>query len=145
MLRLSDIDDAERAVQNVRAKLKQIGREIYKMRERREMEPHFAFQNYERTSFPSNEYSGYEGPDWGLATPVFSLRFWWDQGEELIAVTFPQSWLENDWRSLEAERLKIERAAKAERERDEKEKASRTREEREKATYERLKAKFENT
>lgn len=144
MLRLSDIKDAERAMHNIRTELKQIGREIYKMRKGRKLEQHFAFERYVRTNFPGTEYPGYEGPDWGIDTPVFSLRYWWEEGEELIAVTFPQSWLENDWQSLEAERLKIERAAKAEREQDQK-KPPRTQEERERATYERLKAKFEST
>lgn len=142
-LTLADIDNAENAVKNVRVILQGIGREIYKMREGKELEPQYHFERYVQSNFPGSDYSGYEGPDWRIGTPVFSLRYWWARGEEMIVVTFPQSWLENDWRTLEADRLEKERTEQRIQEEAEAKKRKADREAAERATFERLKAKFE--
>lgn len=142
-LKLEDIDNAEYAVKSVRVKLQEIGREIYKMRERKELGPHFGFEKYYRSNFPGSNYSGYEGVDWEIGIPVLSLRYWWHRGEEEISITFPQSWLENDWRSLETARLKKERTEAFAKRRVEAKKRKSDREASERATFERLKAKFD--
>lgn len=142
-LTLQDIDMAENAVKNVRVILQGIGREIYKIREGNELGPQYGFDRYSRFNFSGPEYMGEEGPDWGVGTPIFSLSYYWPRGEEYIHVTFPQRWLEQDWRALEQERLDKERAVQAERDRKEAAQKAIDREANERRTFERLKAKFE--
>lgn len=143
-LLLSDIDNAENAVKTIRVKLQAIGRELYKMREGERLEPHYHFQSYSRLNFSGPEYSSEEGPDWGVGTPIFSLCYLWSYncGGDVCYVTFPQSWLEQDWRALEQSRLDKDRAGKAERDRIEADERARNVEAAERRTFERLKAKF---
>lgn len=143
MISLSDIDDAENAVKNIRVVLQGIGREIYLMREGKKLGSEFGFERYIRTNFAGDHFDGQEGPNWGVGTPIFSLRYYWARGADTVDVTFPQGWLEQDWKALEAERLAAERAAADAKNRALSEQAAIATEEAERLNYERLKAKYE--
>lgn len=143
MLTLNDIDAAEWAVKNVRVKLQAIGREIYKIREGEELRPEYGFESYSRQQYENENYVGQEGPHWGAGTPILSLLYWWPRADDHIVVTFPQGWLEQDWRALEQGRLTAERQAIAEQEMLANEEAERAQEESNRQTFERLKAKYE--
>ncbi len=140
---LADIDSAENAVQTVRKRLDAIGRELYKMREGLEIGSGYGFDRYYRTKFGGQHYLHQEGPDWGVGTPIFSLTYYWGRGEDTISVTFPQSWLESDWRALEQDRLNKESAARSELEEIEAKQRAAEQEESDRSTFERLKEKFE--
>lgn len=142
-LTLQDIVNAENSVRRVRVILDAIGRVIYKMREGTELGPEYVFEHYARVDFSRTYYGEHESPDWGEGVPIFSLKYYWPGGEMTAAVTFPRAWLEQDWRSLERERLATERQAEDARARKEAEDAAREREREERRTYERLRAKFE--
>lgn len=143
-LTLQDIDTAERAVKRVRVELQTIGRELHKMRTGRELGPEYGFESYSRQNYCGSNYVGQEGPDWGEGTPIFSLCYYWSRAEDVAYVTFPNGWLEQDWRALEQQRLDEERRVEAERKRVAAEKSARDSEASELAHYQRLKAKFED-
>lgn len=142
-LTLDDIDAAENGVKRVRVILGEIGREFYKMREGISLGSEYAFDRYARTNYAGEHFDGQEGPDWGVGTPIFSLRYYWSRACDERCVTFPQGWLERDWRTLESERLTRERDAKAALERKEARRAARESAAAERETYQRLKSKFE--
>ncbi len=140
---LADIDAFEGHIKNVRVILQGIGREIYKMREGKELGPEYGFDAYSRENFAGCNYVGQEGPDWGAPCPIFSLRYYWPRAENIIYVTFPQGWLEQDWRALETERLRDQRAKAEQIAETEARERKERREISERETYERLKSKFE--
>lgn len=140
---LADVVNAEKAVEDVHEQLKVIGRELYRMRKGTELSSVYAFERYCRWEYMGPEYSDQEGPEWEIGTPIFSVVFYWSDGERKIVVTFPQSWLDKDWRSLEKARFDKEEAARVEEEKAEAERREAQQEAAERQTYERLKAKFE--
>lgn len=139
---LKDIDAAEGATRNIRRVLDGIGREIHKMREGEELGSQYGFNGYVRAPFSGQHYSGQEGPDWDVGTPIFSLSYYWPRAEADVCVTFPQSWLELDWRALEQSRLDEERRVTEEQLRADTEQAERQQEISERQEYERLKVKY---
>lgn len=139
---LHDIDCAENATKRVREELDAIGRELYKLRAGCEIGGEWGFDSYRRQRYNGPQYSGEEGPDWGVGTPIFSLIYYWPRAQDYQSITFPQSWLEQDWRSFETDRLAAEREFAAAEERAEAKVRSQKREESERRTYEKLKAKF---
>lgn len=141
-LTLQDIDSAERATRRVNEELDAIGRELYKLRAGSALGAAWGFDSYRRQRYNGPEYCGQEGPDWGAGTPIFSLLYYWPRAQDYQSITFPQGWLEQDWRALETERLSAERVAAEIEERADAEARARKREEDERRTYERLKAKF---
>lgn len=144
-LTLAAIIAAEKSFADIRAKLQAIGRVLYEMREGDPLGSEYRFEDYSRQIFESSNHYGQEGPNWSKGTPIFSLWYYWPRGENVITVTFPQEWIAQDWRALEANRLAVaqwhEQAAR--------EDAARKLAERhviaERETYERLRAKFEGT
>lgn len=147
-LSLADIDNAEAAARDIRVKLDAIGREIYKVREGQEMDARrWHFSSYDRRDFSGTEYSGEEGPEWAKGTPIFSISYHWSYngGGEMKYVTFPQSWLEQDYLAFERERADKQRAEEAEAERIAATALAERVARAERETFERLKAKFGET
>lgn len=142
-LTLAEIDTAENSIKRVRVILQGIGRELHKMRTGRELGPEYGFESYSREQYCGSNYVGQEGPDWGVGTPIFSLTYYWSRAEDVVNVTFPLGWLEQDWRALEQDRLDAERVEEAEQKRLKDEQSAREREEADLRDFERLKAKFE--
>lgn len=142
MITLEDIDDAENTIRNIRSILQGIGRELHEMREGSKLGSEYSFVQYKRTKFCGTNYVGQDGPDWGVGTLIFSLQYYWSRGEDDLSVTFPQEWLEQDWRALEQARLDKERTALEAQEQAERARAAREHEESEREAYERLRAKY---
>lgn len=141
---LADIDAAEGAIKNVRVALGEIGRKLYQMREGEPLGAEFQFDAYSIENFEGSRYCNQEGPDWGVGTPIVSLRFYWSRGEYGYTVTFPVRYLEiDDWKAEEQARLDGERAAAAVAALAQAIRARLKHDEAERRSYERLRAKFE--
>lgn len=145
MLTLAEIKNAENSVKRVRVILQDMGREIYRIREGRELSLQYGFERYSLFNFSGSHCSEQEGPDWPIGTPIFSLLYYWPRAEDTISVTFPVGWLGQDWRALETARVEQERREKAERLRAEEAERVTAQAAAERETYERLKAKFGET
>lgn len=142
-LTLGDIDRAEELTEHVRGVLREMGQEIYLIRTGAELGSQYNFDGYTRTIFAGTNYSGQEGPDWGVGTPIFSLQYYWYRASHGEYVTFPQDWLDKDWRVLERDRVEAERFAQQAAEEEAKRQRAIDREESDRRTFERLKAKYE--
>ena len=142
-LLIDDIYAAENGVKRVKVILQGIGRALHQMREGKELGPEYGFEGYSRENFCGSNYSGQDGPDWGVGTPILSLRYCWPRAENVIYVTLPLGWIEQDWRELETDRLSKECAARDAAKSEELRLAAERRAEAERKTFERLKAKFE--
>ena len=146
-LDFDDILNAENAMKTVRVKIREMGREIYKMRNGAELDSRYAFERYDRVNFSGPEYSGEHGPHWGVGTPIISVTFFWSYqgGGDVEYVTFPVSYLGTDWRKTEQARLNSERAEKKKKTDEEKEIAAAAKEARDRETYEKLRERFDRT
>lgn len=142
MISIAEIKAAEAETDRVRKALAQIGREIYAIREGEELFSGFRFSSYMFTDFDGTHYCGMDEQDWELGTPLVGLTFYNSQWQQCSTLTFPQAWLEGDWKQLETERLAVEKAAADEIERERRAAAKIAHEESERRTYERLKEKF---
>jgi hypothetical protein len=140
---IADIDAAEGAIKNVRVKLGELGRAIYQLREGERLDAAYAFDGYTRQNYAGSHFYDQEGPDWGLGTPILSLRFYWSRAEDKRVVTLPLRYLECDWRAEETARLHAEREAAEAASREAEQIAAEQRETSERRQYEALRAKFE--
>ena len=141
-LSLADIDAAGNAVKEVTASLDAIGRAIYKLRNGKDLGSEYDFSSYSRIEFEGC-YFDQVGPEWAVGMPIFSLEYYWSRPAAFIIVTFPQSWLEKDWETLEKGRIAAEKFLKVEQEKAEAKQRAIKIEESERKIFERLKAKFE--
>lgn len=145
MLLLSDIDHAEESTRTVRAKLNVIAREILIIRKGKPVEKHWRFDGYSRRNYTGEFHDEQDNPDWGRGTPIMIVCFYWSYngGGDHIYVTFPQSWLGQDWGALEQERVDAQRRDEEEQERIDELQRAGDLEAAERATLERLKQKYE--
>jgi len=142
---LARIEAAEKEMISIRTELAALGRELYFMREGKALSSDYRFDGYEQDTFCGTNYSGQEGPDWGIGTPILSLRFFWswNGGGEYEYITLPINYLGCDWRDDERARLAEEARKTGEAADREKQLKKEQREANELATYERLREKFE--
>lgn len=144
-LSLEEIKSAERAMDEVRASLAAMGREIYQMRNGDEIGCQYGFHGYFLQTYEGSHYVGQDGPNWGIGTPIVSLTYYWSRACKEEIVTFPQSYLGEDWRTLEQTRIDQERQALADAQAQITEDAARQKEISERCAYKRLHAKYGGT
>ena len=139
---LEQIKSAERAMEDVREYLDEMGRQLYQARNENKLGYEYDFRDYSLEAFEGRHYVGQDGPNWGEGTPIVSLRYYWSRAENTEYVTFPQSYLGEDWQVIEQVRLDSERGRAAEEEARKAEAQARELAISERRTYEKLHAKY---
>ena len=139
---LSEIIEAEDAIDRANATIAAMGREIYLIRNGSSLESQYYFDSYSRQKFSGPDYCGEEGPDWGVGTRIISARYYWARAGNTVYVTFPECWVDLDWRELTKEEVAREKAEQDRLEAIEREDRKKACEENERRTYERLRAKY---
>lgn len=126
----------------IRSGLERIAREVYKIRYAEELPAGFRLDSYMLTNFDGTHYCGMDDEDWEIGTPLVAVTLYYPSWEDHRNVTFPQSWLTQDWKQLETDRVTAIREASRIKSEEEHREAEIAREASERRTYERLKEKF---
>lgn len=139
---LIEAHEAER--KRIRSDLAQVGRDIYAIRTGEPLPSVFRLESYMLTDFDGTHYCGMDEEDWEIGTQLVAITFYAPSWEDHRNITFPQAWLTQDWKALEAERAAaIKEAARIKSEEEHREAEAR-REENDRRTYQRLKEKYKN-
>ncbi|MDW9531922.1 hypothetical protein RWE87_13525 [Sinorhizobium meliloti] len=143
----ADIDHAEQAIRTVKATLRDMAHEIASMRDGKPLGKQWGFNHYTRRNYTGTYSDEQEGgatyPD-GTPVVIVTLHWSYNGGGDYMYVMFPQSYLGQDWRPIEQARIDAQRRDEEEQERIEEMKRAGEIEAAERATFERLKAKFED-
>jgi hypothetical protein len=144
MITIEQIEALAAERKRIRNELATIGSEIYAIREEQELPSVFRLSSYSLNNWDGTNYSGMDDiDDWEIGTPLLSICFYAPSWEDTRYVTFPQTWLTEDWKQLETERVAAIRETERMKSEEEHRSVEIAREKSERRTYERLKKKFE--